>query len=254
MMDAIVDEISKIVMDSGRASSINALYIGGSRAYGLDDESSDIDIRGFFTPSARDIAAQNVKEQFDIKNPDVVLYSLKKFVSLLGQCNPNMIECLGLDDDMVLIDSDAFRQLREHQDKILSRHVIKSFGGYATGMMKRIENGSFSDVRHHAKACSHYIRLMNMGTEILSGEGVRTRRTEDRKILMEAKRGEYTVVTENGKLEATDEFYNMSNELEAKFKEATLKTSLPAEADTRWLEDLVVSENIYAVKNEYSYL
>lgn len=86
--------------------NIILLGLGGSYAYGTNNENSDIDIRGIFKPRKEEILAYgfgNRSEQV-VDNPtDTTIYALGKITELLLNCNPNTIEILGLDDDQYLL-------------------------------------------------------------------------------------------------------------------------------------------------------
>lgn len=71
------------------------LTIGGSHAYGTNVEGSDVDIRG--AAGSPEILGVNRFEQVINNQTDTVIYAINKFVNLLVQCNPNVIELLGND-------------------------------------------------------------------------------------------------------------------------------------------------------------
>mgnify|MGYP002867315050 CR=1 FL=1 len=70
---------------------------GGSIAYGTNLPTSDVDVRGIYmNPLDEFIGTKPVSEQYDPSGYDITIYSLKKIMHLLVQCNPNVIELLGL--------------------------------------------------------------------------------------------------------------------------------------------------------------
>ena len=75
------------------------LGLSGSYGYGTDREGSDIDLRGIALNGRSDLLGLDVFEQFEDRATDTVIFSLKKIVGLLMNCNPNTIEILGLDDE-----------------------------------------------------------------------------------------------------------------------------------------------------------
>lgn len=82
-------------------SNILFLTLSGSHAYGTNVEGSDIDIRG--VAGSPEILGFNRFEQAIDNRTDTVIYAVNKFVSLLAQGNPNIIELLGNDPELLAI-------------------------------------------------------------------------------------------------------------------------------------------------------
>ena len=112
---------------------------GGSWAYGTNIETSDVDIRGIAMHSKKDILLGHGFEQITNEKTDTVIYSLKKIVSLLTNCNPNTIELLGLRPDHYLYISEIGENLLTNRDMFLSQKCIGSFMGYANAQMYRLQ-------------------------------------------------------------------------------------------------------------------
>lgn len=69
--------------------------IVGSKAYGLDDTSSDIDRRGIYLPPAQmHWSLYGVPEQLDNKETEECYWEIQKFLILALKANPNVLECL----------------------------------------------------------------------------------------------------------------------------------------------------------------
>ncbi len=112
----------------------------GSHAYGLNTETSDLDIKGvaFGTPSVYH-GFDTTFEQWESNEPyDCVVYEVRKFFRLAAACNPNIIEVLWVDDDDVLLETPLGARLREHRAAFLSRRARHTFAGYARSQLKRI--------------------------------------------------------------------------------------------------------------------
>lgn len=116
------------------------LGLGGSYAYGLNKETSDIDIRGAALNSKREILLREDFEQVTDDNTDTVIYSFNKILSLLSDCNPNTIEILGLNPEHYLYVSPIGQELINNRKWFLSKKAIFSFGGYAIAQLRRLEN------------------------------------------------------------------------------------------------------------------
>lgn len=121
------------------------LGLGGSYAYGTDNEDSDIDFRGITLPLPSDLLGLTTFEQYEDNNTDTVIYSFNKMVRLLLDCNPNTCEILGLDDEQYLIKTKLGEELINNSDLFLSKRAAKSFGGYAGAQLRRLQNALARD-------------------------------------------------------------------------------------------------------------
>jgi hypothetical protein len=66
----------------------------GSTAYGLSQEGSDMDRRGFYLPPADvEWSLAGVPEQLETDNEEVY-WEIEKFIRLALKANPNVLECL----------------------------------------------------------------------------------------------------------------------------------------------------------------
>lgn len=127
-------------------SNIILLGLGGSHAYGMDIETSDLDIRGVATNSKRNILTGHDFEQVVEVNTDTTIYSFDKIIDLLCSCNPNVIEMLGLKSEHYLYLSPEGRALVDNRKMFLSKRAIHAFGGYANSQLRRMENKAARNV------------------------------------------------------------------------------------------------------------
>lgn len=79
--------------------NIILLGLGGSYAYGTNTENSDLDVRGCAVNSKREILTGADFEQVCHVETDTTIYSFRKLIQLLSNCNPNTIEILGLEPE-----------------------------------------------------------------------------------------------------------------------------------------------------------
>lgn len=126
--------------DEHLGENIILLGLGGSYAYGTNTESSDIDCRGVALNSKKEILLGNGFEQVENKETDTVIYSFTKIVNLLSNCNPNVIEILGLKPEHYLYISPIGKELLENKKLFLSKKAVNSFGGYANSQLRRLDN------------------------------------------------------------------------------------------------------------------
>lgn len=116
------------------------ITVGGSHAYGTNIETSDLDIRGAAFDSSWNLLTNQRFDQVEDHITDTVIYSLEKLISLLSNCNPNVIELLGCRSDQYFELSETGKLLLDSADMFLSKKAIQSFGGYATQQLRRLEN------------------------------------------------------------------------------------------------------------------
>lgn len=119
--------------------------LGGSYAYGTNNENSDIDFRGITLNLPSDLLGLTEFEQYEDENTDTVIYSFNKIVRLLLDCNPNTIELLGLDEEQYLIKTVLGQELLNNKSLFLSKRAAKSFGGYASAQLRRLQNAIARD-------------------------------------------------------------------------------------------------------------
>lgn len=125
-----------------RIQNLMILGLGGSHAYGTNTENSDLDVRGVALNSKREILLGTDFEQVVNETTDTTVYSLKKLIHLLTNCNPNTIEILGLKPEHYLYISKEGQELLDNKKMFLSQRAINSFGEYALSQLNRLVNKS----------------------------------------------------------------------------------------------------------------
>lgn len=128
--------------DKNLGNNIIILTLGGSHAYGTDNEDSDLDIRGCALNSKMQILTNENFEQFVNEATDTTIYAFNKLVSLLSSVNPNTIEMLGNKPEHYFYISPIGQELIDNAHLFLSKRAIYSFGGYANQQLRRLENKS----------------------------------------------------------------------------------------------------------------
>lgn len=123
-------------------SNIMLLTLGGSHAYGMDKDTSDLDVRGIALNPKSDILLSADFEQVVNVDTDTTIYSFNKMIQLLTSQNPNTIEILGCKPEHYLYLSDIGKELLDHRKMFLSKVCIHTFGGYAGAQLRRLENKS----------------------------------------------------------------------------------------------------------------
>lgn len=141
---------------------IMLLGLGGSYAYGTNNEVSDIDFRGVTLQLPSDLLGMTEFEQFEDDKTDTVIYGFNKLVKLLLECNPNTCEMLGLDENQYLIKTELGQELINNSRLFLSKRAIKSFGGYADAQLRRLQNAIARDTLPQSDKEKHILKsVMN---------------------------------------------------------------------------------------------
>jgi uncharacterized protein len=161
----------------------------GSRAYGLDNDESDIDRRGIYlAPAELEWSLFGAPEQFEDNAAQSCYWELQKFILMALKANPNILECLYSPMiEKVTPLSEELLALRQH---FLSQMVFQTFNGYAMSQFKKIEQ----DIRNHGeirwKHAMHLLRLLLTGAATLREARVPVRVEAHRERLLAVKRGE----------------------------------------------------------------
>jgi len=111
--------------------------ITGSHAYGTSTPESDTDIRGVFVQPLEDVLKFGFIEQVSDEKNDVIFYELGRFINLLIDNNPNILELLSVPEDCVIYRDPEFQFLEGFKQKFLSKRVRWTFAGYAIDQIKK---------------------------------------------------------------------------------------------------------------------
>lgn len=144
--------------------------ITGSKAYGLDTESSDTDIKGIYVaPTEEILGLGNVKETIDHVDPDWVYHEVGKFIQLAMKGNPTILELLFLDGYLEL--TKFGKMLVDNRHHFLNNVIYKSYGGYALSQARKLNarGGTYGSGRgnRYEKHTRHCFRLLYQGKELL---------------------------------------------------------------------------------------
>lgn len=213
--------------------------IVGSRAYGLDTEDSDTDLRGIYlAPAELQWSLYGAPEQFEDNATQSCYWELQKFLVMALKANPNILECLysPLVDKVTPIGE----RLLAIRDKFLSQMIFQTFNGYALSQFKKIEQ----DLRNHGevrwKHAMHLLRLLMTGAATLREGRVPVHVGPRRDELLAVKRGELS-------WEKVDAW---RQELHRDFEQALIETKLPERPDYEAANELLVSARASVVRCE----
>ena len=113
--------------------------VAGSHLFGTDTPTSDMDYKGVFVPTDREILLGNYKESRSTttgpehsKNSkddiDVELYSIKKFMKMLGRGDTAALELLFTPEDKIVEKTQAWDEIVRFRHLFLSRQVSAMIG------------------------------------------------------------------------------------------------------------------------------
>jgi predicted nucleotidyltransferase len=117
-------------------------HLAGSKSYGTNIETSDTDIRGIFCADEIYVRSPwlSCNEITINEEQDTKYYELTKFMTLVVEQNPNILESLWVDDQDILTTSEGYKHLRNNRELLLSSKCAFTFSGYAHSQLTRIKN------------------------------------------------------------------------------------------------------------------
>ncbi len=161
----------------------------GSRAYGLDNDESDTDRRGFYlAPVDLQWSLNGAPEQIENEATQETYWELQKFLMMALKANPNVLECLYtpvVEHKTPLVD-----ELLAMRDSFLSRFVYQTYNGYVLSQFKKLEADLRLKGEPRWKHAMHLIRLLLSGITVLRQGSVLVRVEEYRDRLLSIKRAE----------------------------------------------------------------
>ncbi|HEX3623973.1 MAG TPA: nucleotidyltransferase domain-containing protein [Verrucomicrobiae bacterium] len=126
------DHMTDGMPDSGFDLEKLVIYrcVVGSRAYGLDDDASDIDRRGvYLAPADLQWSLFGAPEQFEDNATQSCFWELQKFLIMALKANPNILECLY--SPIVERVTPLGAELLALRQGFLSQMIFQTFNGYA---------------------------------------------------------------------------------------------------------------------------
>src|SRR4051812_34552174 len=161
----------------------------GSRAYGLDTDESDTDLRGvYLAPAELQWSLFGAPEQFEDNVGQSCYWELQKFLTMALKANPNILECLY--SPLVEKATPVGEELLAMRDAFLSQMIFQTFNGYAMSQFKKIEQDLRNSGEIKWKHAMHLLRLLLAGAATLREARVPVRVEANRDRLLAVKRGE----------------------------------------------------------------
>ena len=202
-------------MDTQKIAQDNLIlkFRAGSHLYGTNGPNSDEDFMGVFMPTKELMLGLSTVDQVEFRtnstgsgkantkeDTDYTVYSLPKFIKLLLNNNPNIIELLYAPENCILFCNEFGQKLLDNRDLFLSLRVKNRFLGYAYSQKHKMQSqtrigsrkANFEEFGYDTKFASHLMRLMYFGLELLK-EGQLTLPTEHNNYLRDIKEGKFSL-------------------------------------------------------------
>lgn len=133
-----------------RGSVAHGMYIKPTDPNSIDD----IDLMGFVFGQPEDyfgLGEWGSRGTREVKQGryDVVLYEIRKAVSLLLQGNPNIMSMLWIDSAYRVVYENPARLLIQNRNLFVGKHVYNAFAGYAHQQMEKMESREPAELREY---------------------------------------------------------------------------------------------------------
>ena len=225
--------------------------IMGSVAYGVSNDTSDMDVYGFCMPPKEyifphlrgeitDFSTQgktfttwqqhHIDDPESRKNYDLCIYSIQRFFRLCMENNPNMIDALFVPRRCVLHSTAIGELVRENRKLFLHKGSWPKFKGYAYGQLNKMRTKKpegkrlaiIEEFGFDVKFAYHVVRLIGEVEQILTTGDLDLE--SNREVLKAIRAGEWT------KERITDYFESKEKQLEQVYADSKLPYSPDEEA------------------------
>jgi len=132
-----MDKFKKILNENIPNAEFLFISKRGSHAYGTNIETSDEDFFGVYIQPIEDIMGFNYIDQINDEKNDIMFLEIRKFLELLKNANPGMMEVLATPEDCVVYKHPVFDTILNQKEKFVTKQCSKTFAGYATQQIKK---------------------------------------------------------------------------------------------------------------------
>ena len=210
--------------------------VTGSTAYGLATENSDVDIKGVYLLSLKDVLSLGFDPQHTTKdhtNPDWVYHEVGKFMKLVISGNPTVTELLYLNEYTIL--TEIGQVLVDNRASFLStQSVSRAYRGYAYSQALKLNNRTQQGLegydsglkKRFAKHTRHCFRLLMQARQLLETGTLQIKVTpEEREYLF--------AMGEKSADEVIKEYFRQDSEFE------NIKSVLPDKPDYKKINEIL---------------
>lgn len=203
--------------------------ITGSRAYGLDNDASDTDLRGFYLPPAElHWSLYGVPEQLENDENQESYWEMQKFITLALKANPNILECLYT--PLVETTTPLAQELIDMRSIFVSKLIYQTYNGYVMSQFKKLNHHIENYGTIKWKHAMHLIRLLLSGIIALREGYIPVRVEEHREVLLAIRHEE----------KSWDEVNKLRLNLHKEFDTAFEQTTLPDRPDYERANEFLV--------------
>ncbi len=182
------DSVIETPRSSDMFSHVVYRCIVGSQAFGLDEDTSDVDIRGVFLPPASlHWSLAGTPNFIERSGVDECYWELERFLVLALKANPNILECLFT--PCIELTTAVGEELIDIRSSFLSRFIFKTYNGYVLSQFKKLNNSRVDGGNVKWKHAMHLIRLLISGIGVLKTGKLQLDVGSDRRRLLDVKHG-----------------------------------------------------------------
>jgi len=242
------------------AESIQYEVIMGSMAYGVSNDSSDMDVYGFCIPP-KDYVFPHLRgeiqgftpagprfdqyQEHHVKDPsalggkgrqyDFTIYSIVKYFRLCMENNPNIIDSLFVPERCILFSTKIGDMVRDNRKLFLHKGAWHKFKGYAYAQMRKMHIKNPTGKRremvekygYDVKFAYHIVRLLNEVEQILMEGDLDLERNREQ--LKSIRNGEWSV-------KQIEEYFEQK---ESDLEQLYVNSDLPQQQDISQIQDLL---------------
>ena len=162
--------------------------IVGSKLYGIDNEESDLDLKGYCFPNISAIIGLDKFEQIEQNNGltgkkkiECVIYGIEKFFRLCLKGNPTVLELAFAErvPGMVQISSHYSESLNRFiRENLIVKSIFRAYFGYFRAQVQKLKTKKYDDISrrrelfvkygYDVKFAAHAYRLGRQCVELLN--------------------------------------------------------------------------------------
>ena len=149
----ILQDLELAVQQSPASGEMLFAYVTGSHLYGLENEDSDVDVRGVHLAETEGLfrmsplfGSRDTTSTVTMDGADAQSTELGKFCHLACQGNPQVLEALYVPDWAVLQTTSVFRAFVRNRDAFVSQNVVNAYLGYTWSNLSQAVNHVFRAV------------------------------------------------------------------------------------------------------------
>lgn len=133
-----LERANKMLQERNPGAKLLALFVRGSRSFGLNTPKSDEDYTGVYLAPIQQVLGGKVKDMVSDAKSDFVMFELAKFTNLVCGGSTDLLGSLFVRDEFVLYIDPMFEQVfRKGNQRFITKVIGESFGGNAISEINR---------------------------------------------------------------------------------------------------------------------